>query len=277
MTDEFPQLAEGWEATRDTLHAYCRVVGVVPRAHATPQPRWLHVSLEVTLAGLATQRMDLPAGGVFWLEINLLHNAVILNANRGEIRRFSMETGLTATAFGEQLLGRLAESELPGDYERQKFADEGPRPYDPVAAGTFHQLISTIDAIFKDYRASLAGETGPVRLWPHHFDLAFELLGTRLVDYEHEGRAERLPAQLSFGFSPGDASHSGPYFYCNPWPFLEEVFMPARLPPGARLVTDGWQGSLMPYTALLEKPDPRQYLLDYFQTVHNLSQPTLFD
>jgi hypothetical protein len=66
----FPSL-NGWEATRDTLHSYSQVIGVVPRAHAKFHPRWWHISLKVEPDGMVTDRMALPQGGDFWLKMDL--------------------------------------------------------------------------------------------------------------------------------------------------------------------------------------------------------------
>ena len=125
----FPSLT-GWEPTRQTLHWYSKAVGVVPRAHAEFHPKWWHVSLKVRPDGLVTDNMSLPGGGIFALKMDLLGHKVVLFTSRGETREFSMADGLSATAFGDQVLGAVADLGLTGEYAREKFEnDEGSHFY----------------------------------------------------------------------------------------------------------------------------------------------------
>lgn len=276
MTSEaiFPNLS-GWEPTRETLHLYSKVVGAVPRAHAEFHPKWWHISLKVEPNGLTTDTMPLPGGGTFSVKMDLRRHAVVLATSRGDRREFSMTAGLSATDFGDQVLGAVAELGLTGDYAREKFEDGEPRPYDPAAAEKFLTAVVNIDRIFKAHRASLSGEVGPVQLWPHGFDLAFEWFGTRTVEYEEHGQVEKYPAQLNCGFSPGEPNHPEPYFYSNPWPFEADVLLSKELPSGARWFTDGWQGSLLPYGNLAGDSQGEQKLLAYIRAVYEISSPTL--
>ena len=53
---------------------------------------------------------------------------------------------------------------------------------------------------------------GPVRCWPHHFDIAtLATFDGPEVDAEHA-------RSLGFGMSPGDDTYAQPYWYVLPWP-----------------------------------------------------------
>jgi len=270
----FPNLT-GWEPTRDTLHAYSRVIGVIPRAHAEFHPRWWHISLKVQPDGLATDRMRLPDGGTFWLKMDLVNHKVILFAKEIRLAEFSMLNGTSASAFGDQVLSALADLGLKTDYVRKKFESDKPRPYDAVHAGKYLTVIVNVDRILKRHRDSLSGECGPVQLWPHGFDLAFEWFGKRLVKYTENDKEKESPAQLNLGFSPGDSSHPKPYFYSNPWPFEKEALVNKPLPAGARWFTDSWQGSILPYAELMGDSQAEERLLEYARSVYQISAPTL--
>lgn len=71
-------------------------------------------------------------------------------------------------------------------------------------------------------------EAGPIRVWPHHFDIA------TLLDVGG-GRT------LGVGLSPGDASYAEPYFYVTPSP------PPADAPPLAvgHWHDQGWFGAVL--------------------------------
>jgi hypothetical protein len=272
----FPPLT-GWEPTRETLHLYSKVVGVVPRAHAGFHPKWWHISLKVQPDGLVTDNMPLPGGGIFSLKIDLHQHKVLLVTSRGQVREFDMTQGLSASAFGDQVLAAVAELGLTAEYARDKFENDEPRDYDPVAAQKFFTALVNADHAFKKHRASLTGEVGPVQLWPHGFDLAFEWFGTRMMEYEEHGKVEKYPAQLNLGFSPGEAQHPAPYFYSNPWPFEADVLLDRPLPSGATWFTDSWQGSVMEYETLVGDSEAEEKLLAYARAVHDFAAPTLME
>ena len=60
MTLPFPDLGD-WFQTRDTLHAYARVLGAVRRQLTPPHPRWWHASLRVNTEGLTTGQVAAPS------------------------------------------------------------------------------------------------------------------------------------------------------------------------------------------------------------------------
>ncbi len=270
----FPDLT-GWEATRDTLHLYSQGVGVVPRAHAEPHPKWWHISLKVQPDGLTTDEMAWPGGGKFLLRMDLKQHQVVVVVNGEIVREISMTEGLTGTEFGNRVLDAVVDLGLSADYARAKFENDEARTYDPAMAEKYLAALVKIDLVFKQHRNSLPGEVGQVQLWPHHFDLAVEWFGTRTMTYEEHGEVQELPAQLNLGFSPGDSGHPAPYFYSNPWPFEKEQLLRHSLPEGARWFTEGWEGSVLPYTEVAGDPRADQRLLDYAQTVYKVASPTL--
>jgi hypothetical protein len=219
--------------------------------------------------------MSLPNGGTFSLKMDLRQHKVILSTSGGDGREFSMTEGLSATAFGDQVLGAVADLGLTGEYVREKFENDEPREYDPALAENFLTAVVSADSVLKKHRAGLSGEPGPVQLWPHGFDLAFEWFGTRVMEYEEHGQVEKYPSQLNFGFSPGEPSHPEPYFYSNPWPFEADVLLDKSLPSGGRWFTAGWQGSMLPYDKLVGASEAGERLLAYFRAVYDFAAPTL--
>lgn len=270
----FPPLTD-WEPTRRTLQLYSRVVGAVPRAHADFHPQWWHISLKVSPNGLTTERMALPdSSGEFWLEMDLRRHLIVLATDDDIQRKFDMTAGLSATAMGELVLDAVTDLGLTGDYAREKFEDDAPNAYDPVAAARYLDVLTAVDYIFEAHRATLDGNPGPVQLWPHGFDLAFEWFGTRTIEHEEHGEMQSLPSQLNLGFYPGDAENSA-YFYSNPWPFEREELLSHALPAGAKWFTDGWEGSVLPYANLIDDPAGPARLMEYAHQVYTIAKPTL--
>lgn len=270
VSPTFPPLT-GWEPTRKTLHLYSNVVGVIPRAHAEPHSKWWHISLKVLPDGLVTDHMHLPQGGMFRLKMDLRHHRIVLSTSIGPEVQFDMAAGLTATEMGDRVLAALTDLGLSGDYARQKFENDESRVYDPAAVENFLAALVKADGILKRHRETLVGEVGPVQLWPHGFDLAFEWFGTRVERYEEHGELQELPAQINFGFYPGEPA----YFYANPWPFEAAKLVDHPLPEGARWHDEGWQGTMLPYAEVAGDPQAETRLLAYFGEVYKLAAPTL--
>ena len=270
----FPDLT-GWEPTRDTLHAYCQMISVIPRAHADSLPRWEHISFKVQPDGLETKRMPLPDGGTFWIKVDLLNHKVILFAKDSSSAEFSLLEGTSVSRFGDQLITVLADLGLEANYRRKKFDSDEPRPYDVTHARKYLTALVNVDRILKKHRNTLSGERSPVQLWPHNFDLAFEWFGSRAVKYKQNDKEMESPAQLSLGFAPGDSSHLEPYFYSNPWPFEEDALVNKPLPAGARWFTESWQGSLLSYAKLVGDSQAEEHLLEYAKSVYQISAPIL--
>jgi hypothetical protein len=270
----FPSL-DGWEPTRDTLHWYAQGVGVIPRAHAPSHPKWWHISLKVQPDGLVTDPMSLPDGHTLHLFMNLRNHQVTLSTSRGDRQDFDMAAGLSSTDFADQLITAVAGLDLTGEYARQRFENGELRQYTPEMAERYLTALLNADRVFKQHRNALEGDKGPVQLWPHGFDLAFEWFGTRTVEYEEDGEVAHYPAQLNLGFSPGESSHPEPYFYSNPWPFEADPLLEKSLPAGARWFTDGWQGSILPYNELVDDERAAERLLAYARRVYEASAPTL--
>lgn len=263
----FPKLAESWEPTRATLHVYARAVGAIPRALATPHPRWWHVSLNVGPDGLVTDEIDLPSGGTFHVRMDLREHRVVIEANTaGPVNVFSMLDGLTGTQLADGLIAAVAALGLEGDYDRSKFESDETRGYDPESAETYLDAVLEVVDVFEAHRREIGGEVSPVQLWPHNFDVAFEWFGTRVETYGDEEHR----SQLNLGFYPAGRA----YFYSNPWPFEQEL-VGQPLPEGAEWYTEGWEGTILYYDELAGSPGGPDRLARYARAVFDIASPTL--
>ena len=104
----------------------------------------------------------------------------------------------------------------------------------------------------------LEGFGGPVRCWPHHFDIASlrDLGGGRT---------------LGAGFSPGDAGNPEPYFYVTPWPYPERrILSPLVL---GRWHDAGWFGAFFPVNELEGRASISAFLHGAAATLENALQP----
>ena len=128
-----------------------------------------------------------------------------------------------------------------------------------------------VNEAFTEHRNELEGPVGPIQIWPHGFDIAFEWFGTKTEGYEEGGEVQAHRAQLNLGLYPAGRA----YFYSNPWPFAADQLLGVPLPHGAEWHQDGWEGSILYYDQIQGDPEARQKLLDYARAVYKAAAPTL--
>jgi hypothetical protein len=267
---------EGWEDTRDTLHTYARVIGVIPRTLAKPDPRWWHISLKLNDDLLWTDPIHHPSIDRRELRLNMDLRTHRINIQAGQEYLESYE--MTAAPSGAELAGQiskcLAELGIQAEFDWEGVENDQIRKYDPDSAAHYLTALKLVHAAQAEVKANLDGETGPIQLWPHNFDQAFEWFGGREIVHRQGGKESRSQAQINFGFAPGDKSHASPYFYSNPWPF-DPGFISIRLASGARWFDGSWQGSILPYESLVDDQHANTALIEYYLSVYTGVAPSL--
>ena len=267
MPRTIPSMPDDWKGTRTTLHAWARAIGEVTRAHAPPQRNWWHLGLEPTGSTLRSRAIPAEGGVVVRLAIDLDEHSVTVRAGDDEHTRVEVSAGSDREAI-EPLFDAVGDLGLDvGEIDRSRLLDGGGR-YDTAAAGVFRHALRKVSGLFAEHRESLEGDVGPILLWPHGFDLAFEWFGTRTVtDPETDVEAR---AQLNLGWVPGP----DPYFFSNPWPFDPEL-TEHPLPHGAVWHTEGWKGTRLDHDLVSGSDAGGRRLLEYAAAVHRIATPTL--
>jgi len=113
---------------------------------------------------------------------------------------------------------RNAAARAAGEAQRQVPRPAPDLPPHPIAKGArfavrdrafadLAQLLDAADGVARAVAEALEG--GPVRIWPHHFDLA-----TLAVVEAHAGDAV---ATIGVGLAPPDAIATSGYWYVSPW------------------------------------------------------------
>ena len=260
----FPKLVN-WRETRETLHAYSKVLGAIRAAYTPEQPRWQHVSLRLYTAGLTTTPIPHPddPDANFSLSLDLLNHYILISSSDGSVQQFRMSEGWSANQLGEELLGKLAKLGVHGKVDKEKYQSDEPRSYALDAAERYFTALTHMGRLLEQFRSELPGEKDAVQFWPHGFDLAFVLLGGRQVK-TMDGEST---SQITFGFSPEDPGQPSPYIYPTPFPFEEEVTH-NQLPDGAVWHTAVWQGALLPYPEFAEKEDAERRVLEFLRAAY---------
>ena len=99
---------------------------------------------------------------------------------------------------------------------------------------------------------------GPVRVWPHHFDIA------TLITLDPDRPAEEARS-LGLGWSPGDSNYAQPYLYATPWPYPDANKLP-EAPAGARWHSEGWVGCVLLASDLVQSEDQEQCATSFFSS-----------
>lgn len=266
---QFPSL-NGFGPTRRTLQLYARALSALARAHAPAHPLWWHIGLRVTPNGLITDNMPQPDGGIVTGRMDFQRAQLILESSDGHDWAWPMDAGLSGSAMGERLLAAAAEAGLTKQVGRDRFASDEPGVYDAGVVGRFFVALVRADRVLQRHSTRLGRKSGPVNFWPHGFDLSVEWYGTRVVRSTEDGEVKEQPAQLNLGFYPGEDDDSS-YFYSNPWPFDADKLLGRGLPDGAVWHTDGWEGTMLPYTAVHDEAQ----VLDYAAAVYDIASPLL--
>lgn len=257
----FPPLPlASWRNTRDSLHTYVRLAGAIRRALMPPQKHWWHISLRTAACGLTTT--PFPAGRMTCeLLLDFTTHELSVASSRGHWWDISLEEQSSRDVY-EAVLAALEQIEVRLDLDGTPFRSETPNPYNAIAVEKYWQALSQIDILLKQFRGELREETGPVQLWPHHFDLSLVWFSGRRLP--GESRPEYADEQMAFGFSTGDESTGDAYFYVTAYPW-QDALMETDLPPGARWQQDGWRGALLPYETVQQHKDPAAFLLSFWR------------
>ena len=261
----YPSLVlEDWRGTRGAVHAYSRVLGKIRQALAPPRKHWFHITLHVGVTGLRTLPM-VKDGVAYELCLDLVNHRLTAASSAGPGAERALE-GQSVAQFRAAALAMLAELGCEAELDPTLFTDDEPLAYEAADARRFWQALTRINGVFSRFRGSLREETGPVQLWPHHFDLAMLWFSGRLVPGVDPGDEESADEQMNFGFSTGDEGVPEPYFYITAYP-TPDGFTGTPLPRGATWHSEGFVGAVLPYAALAESQDGDALLLEYLTTV----------
>ena len=266
MLKQLPTLRlTDWNATRDTLHQYTRIIGKI-RSHYMPKSKhWWHITLNVTARGLTTTPIPV-AGQNLELTLDLAAHRLVIDSSDGWSTALPL-AGRSAAGLCRQIVATLAAAGIELELGLLAAGDgDEILPYDIQAIDNFHRVINWVNTVFRTFKGGLREETGPVQIFPHHMDLSMNWFSGRRVPGVDPADEENADEQLNFGFVTGDGSIRDAYFYATAYP-VPDYWTDLVLPEGAYWHTEGWTGAILPYAAVVASDRPTELLLDYLQSL----------
>jgi hypothetical protein len=283
MLTKWPSLRyQEWQETCTALQLYLQIAGKYRLAQTPWVNHSWHATFYVTARGLTTSLI--PDGPGIEVEFDFSRHRVVGANGEGRISSFALAP-MTVAKFHASFVAMI--SELGGKPEFDGRPNEVPspvafvedhldRPYDGDAAGRYHQLLISVDRVFKRFRTSFLGKCSPVHLFWGSFDLAVTRFSGRRAP-EHAGGIPTLPDQVakeaydrevsSAGFWPGGGGMEDGAFYAYAYP-APDGFAEAEVRPAAAFWHEGLSEFILPYEAVQSADDGDGALLSFLQSTY---------
>jgi hypothetical protein len=270
-----------WEATKETLHRYCQVAGKVRMELSPFQNHWWHVTFHVTTRGLSTGPIPYGLHGntTFDISLDLLDNKLAVTTSDEDGFFFSLDD-LPVAEFYRRLFDGLeslgidaAINPKPFDLDDEQTLETNTFHYvcDRDYVRRYHQILSWVDQVFKEFSGRFNGKTSPVQLFWHSFDLAVTRFSGKQVtlpeDTDSVTREAYSHEVISFGFWPGDANVHEPAFYSYTAPEPEDLTEHPLRPEGANWLPEGGTALLM-YEEVRNSAFPEKTLLEFMESAY---------
>ncbi len=277
----FPPLPlDEWKLTKNTLHLYLQIVGKIRLKLFPRQNHWWHVPFYVSPRGLTTRPIPYEFGN-FEVEFDFVEHQLKISRHDGERKSFALRDGLTVADFYKQVFENLSalgiETEIWAvPYEapsKTPFAEDTEnKSYDKKYVERFHRILTSVNAIFEEFRGRFIGKSTPVHLFWHSFDLALtRFSGKKVEPREGAGTVEREAYShevISFGFWAGDDNVPAPAFYSYTAPEPENLTDEKLKPEAATWNTDKGAMAILMYDDAGKTENPREAILDFLESAY---------
>jgi hypothetical protein len=289
-TKQWPDLAfESWKDTLATVHLWAQIVGKI----RLKQMPWLnhswHVTLYVSPNGLTTGSVPYQ-NGVFQVEFDFMHHALLINTSEGRIARLGLYPRSVAD-FYRELFEKLKSIDIdatiyasPNEIEPAiPFEqDEVHHSYDAEKIHDFWAALVKINNVFNRFRANFRGKCSPVHFFWGGFDLAVTRFSGRPAPL-HPGGAPNIPLAVmqeayshevsSCGFWPGNGEFPHPVFYSYCYPTPPE-FSQQQVKPVEAFFSGEMGEFMLLYEVVQRSDNPEDVLLQFLQSTYEAAANT---
>jgi hypothetical protein len=282
--------ANGWpdlampsgESTAKLMQLWSQVVGKTRLALSPMTNHWWQVVLYLNARGLTTSPIPYGARD-FEVEFDFLEQHLAIRVSDGKSHAFPLASGSVAH-FYDQFFAALKvlgievrinprAVEIPEVILLDR--DDTVRKYDPLWATSFFEALSSIDRVFKQFRAGFVGKASPVHFFWGSFDLAVTRFSGRPAPL-HRGGVPNCPDYVSHeayshevssaGFWPGGGG-APPAFYSYAYP-EPEGFSEARVKPAGAFYEKALGEFILPYDEVRLSSTPDDVLMRFLESTY---------
>lgn len=277
-TEKYPPLPlSEWQETNDTIHMWTQIVGKIRLVQTPLTNQWWNVPLYVSARGLTTSAMPFEDKS-FTIDFDFLSHKLIVQTNFNDGFSFDLEP-MTVADFYEKLFGKLKEigievkiKAIPDELEKPiPFAEDTThKSYDKAAVEKFFRVLTSVDRVFKEFRARFTGKSSPVHFFWGSFDLAVTRFnGKDAPPRENADKITRIAYDqevISHGFWTGNGfGEPAFYAYAAPEP---EGFKDAKIKPDEAFYSKEMSEFFLKYEDVCNSENPDQTILDFMQTTY---------
>lgn len=270
-------LAE-WRETCDTLHMWTQIVGKVRLALSPHVNHWWEVPLYVSARGLTTSAIPC-AHGNFEMNFDFVEHkleivsawteAVGIRLYARSVAEFYAEVMQSLESLGIAVKIWPMPQEVPDPIRFDR--DTTHAQYDPEYADRFWRILSSIDAVLKEFRTRFTGKVSPVHFFWGSFDLAFTMFsGRRAPERPGADRVTREAyshEECSVGWWPGGGEITEPMFYAYAAP-EPPGFREAPVKPEKAYYDTKLGEFLLSYDEVRRSADPRAQILSFAESAY---------
>jgi Family of unknown function (DUF5996) len=276
-----PELSyTAFEPTQTTLHLFAQVVGKMQLRYTRHRNHWWNMTFGASARGLATRRMRYEET-FFDAAFDFIDHQFIVRSNRAHAPAvLHLRDGLSVREFYRWTTDALAAMGVPIDIYAKPYGmgvttpfaqDDEHRTYDGVRVRDWWDAIAWSSDVLEEFAARFDGKQSPVQLFWHSFDLAMSRYDGKRSDrppspnpVEREAYSHDV---IAFGFWSGDVNVTEPSYYTYTAPEPATLAQMELRPQGAHWAPSGTGHlGLFPYAAVRSAPDPRDTLLDFFES-----------
>jgi hypothetical protein len=231
-------------ASRTQLHHAAQVANAAAISLLPPESDDSHTSFtwHAALGALVSREIPAPRPFRVALRVDELE-LVALDADDAPLSRFPLDGRAQSDALGwlQASTSRAgadgARVSMRRHFEIPGAPPDAAHPWRLGDGAAFRELAGwygNADALLRAVAAAEPG-AGPVRCWPHHFDIA------TLIE-EPRGAGD-VRHTTGVGLSPGDDSYAEPYLYVGPYPYPRADALPAL--GAGHWHREGWFGATL--------------------------------
>ena len=284
MATELPELNyDKWIDTRITIHLIFQIIGKSKLSYTPRKNHWWYITIHPSSRGFSTYNIPLNDGmDVLDIHFDIEEQSVLLESSDGTSIDLDLSSSPTVADFYTSYMTALAGFGLEPKFIKKPLDMDVTTPFDEItnyhhydwdAIKEFWKAMTWSKNVFQEYSGRFYGQTCPVHIYWHSFDLAVtRFSGKKLpATGSKEGRLLERDTysheQISSGFWAGDSKVPQPMYYSYTFPAPEGLNEETLEPSEANWIdSNGSPMAVLSYETVRTSENPRKTLLQFLES-----------